>query len=162
MVEVVIHKDRTVTKLIPDSLRGLTKKLAYGDYTGFPAFAMSHDEISRKLLNQICLHIHCECQDLTASGILHGTDAKAVIEFSYQDMTAELLKRYPIMMSCLGAISQPNRASRYADKSERSAAVNSFAAFCLLKQRSDHFATSAAINSIVLYRGHANRMVGTN
>ena len=68
------------------------------------------------------------------------------------------------MMSCLGAISisQPNRASRNADKSERSTAVNSFAASCLLKQRSDDFATSAAINSIVLYRGHANRMVGTN
>ena len=54
---------------------------------------MSDDEISRKLLDQICLHFYRECQDLTASGILHGTDAKAVIEFSYQDMTAELLKR---------------------------------------------------------------------
>ena len=93
MVEVVIHKDRAVTNVTPVSLRVLTKKLAYGDYTGFAASAMSHDEISRKLLNQICLHVHRECQHLTASGILHGTNARAVIEFSYQDMTAELLKR---------------------------------------------------------------------
>ena len=59
MVEVVIHKDRAVTKVIPDSLRGLTKELAYTGFAASASLASRAVRVASSLLKNQRVVVSC-------------------------------------------------------------------------------------------------------
>ena len=158
-VDIVIHKDRLITKPIPDEFRGLAKKLAYGDHKGIATSAMAIEGIRENLREQVFLYIHRECQNLSPFPTFHSTHDIALQQFSFQSLTEELHKTCPWLMSCLEAAAQPNRPGRVTGKSQNIASAISFAASILLKQRSERFSSVASISSIVLYHGQASKAV---
>lgn len=117
--------------------------------------------MKKAIVEAVSREVTQECMDLCTTkkgkqSILWKTSATNLTQFDWPKFIGELEDRTPILLAILkAAVKQPRR--RHSKTSTEQSI--GFAASILLHERNQFLCAVQCVNSLILYAGHANKMV---
>ena len=144
---------------IPSTCKKLVKSIRYRRYPYVARTLLQQPQLKDATLAEIENVIHAECSDLCKlkpkpSELRYLPKAKGLVDFEWKNVESELSKKAPILTLILKAAAQSKGAKR-----KIRTGIIVMAAALLLKSRNEKMSRVQAINSVLLFAGHANKKV---
>ena len=153
---------KTRTYIIPSSCKKLVKCIRYRRYPYVARTILQIPKLKDATLAEVVKVIQAECHCLcrlnpTPSELRYLPNAKKLAEFKWDKVMDELSKKAPTLSVILKAAAEQKHGRQKATPG-----VIGMAAALLMNSRNKQMSRAQAVNSIVLFAGHANKKVTDN
>ena len=145
--------------IIPSTCKKLVKSIRYRRYPYVARTLLRLPRLKNATLAELERIIQAECSNLcklkpTPSELRLLPKAKELVDFKWDKVETELSEKAPTLSLILKAAAKSKDRKRKAQPG-----VIGMVAAILLKSRNEKMARAQAVNSIVMFAGHANKKV---
>ena len=142
-------------------LKRIIVDLSKGNFFSFAKKALTIPRLKKVVVEAVSREVTQECMNLCTTkkgkqSILRKTCPTNLTQFDWTKFIGELEDRAPVLLTILKATVKRPRRQHSQTSTQQSIG---FAASILLHERNQFLCAVQCVNSLVLYAGHANKMV---
>ena len=135
--------------------------LTKGNFFSFSKKALTIPRLKKVVVEAVSREVTQECMNLCTTkkgkqSILRKTSPTNLTQFDWTKFIGELEDRAPVLLTILKATVKRPRRQHSQTSTQQSIG---FAASILLHERNQFLCAVQCVNSLILYAGHANKMV---